>query len=233
MALNINKALRIVLGRKRARHLEWRIDRALICTERNKVEGIFDPEWYLAVYPDVRELGVDPAHHFIHHGAAEDRRPGPAFDPRFYVEAYPDVLTTGLDPLLHYIRKGRAEGRAPNVDSYEGSGLFRRHEIVKPFAIAELCEAAVLLAHAPAGRLGPGVWPLVELLETNGIAVLLVVGAGQPVDFLPAELEAASGILVCEDSDDSFVADRPSGRGFAAWAQAITLFPEIWASRTL
>jgi hypothetical protein len=41
--------------------------------------GLFDSKWYLARYPDVREAGVDPAVHYLRHGAAEGRQPSPHF----------------------------------------------------------------------------------------------------------------------------------------------------------
>lgn len=72
----------------------------------------FDPDWYLAAYPDVAESGADPARHFVRHGAAEGRNPGPRFDTLAYYQAHPDVLAAGQIALLHYCRSGRAEGRA-------------------------------------------------------------------------------------------------------------------------
>ena len=38
----------------------------------------FDPDWYLAHYTDVSEVGMDPVLHFIHHGLAEGRSPNAA-----------------------------------------------------------------------------------------------------------------------------------------------------------
>ncbi|MFT3975864.1 MAG: glycosyltransferase [Sphingomonas bacterium] len=225
MALNKWTFLRFVIGRKRTRRWEWRERRALICTARNKAEGIFDADWYLAVYPDVRDQRADPAHHFVHHGAAENRRPGPSFDPQFYTEVYPDVLASGENPLLHYIRKGRAEGRAPNSAAPGAPRQFSlRHEIVKDFAPDfPVEETAVLFVHAPDGRLGSGVLPWIKLLRASSIPVVLVVAAGIPVDFGDIECEAAAAIVVCDVPASNFV----------AWSQAIALFPELWRSRIL
>jgi len=39
--------------------------------------GMFDPNWYLERYSDVRELGVDPYRHYIQSGVYEGRLPGP------------------------------------------------------------------------------------------------------------------------------------------------------------
>jgi len=71
----------------------------------------FDAAWYLAANPDVAESGIDPAIHYLAHGAAEGRSPGPDFDSRFYLDTHKDVAEAGMNPLVHYIRHGRAEQR--------------------------------------------------------------------------------------------------------------------------
>lgn len=42
--------------------------------------GVIDPAWYLAHHGDVAAAGMDPAIHYILHGAAEGRAPNPALD---------------------------------------------------------------------------------------------------------------------------------------------------------
>jgi len=42
--------------------------------------GLFDRDWYLDQYPDVHKSGMDAALHYLHHGAAEGRNPGPWFE---------------------------------------------------------------------------------------------------------------------------------------------------------
>ena len=80
--------------------------------ERRALDEFFDPAWYLKIYPDVAVAGLDPRSHYLSHGAAEGRDPGPNFSTWGYVSRYPDVTALGLNPLLHYIRVGRAERRA-------------------------------------------------------------------------------------------------------------------------
>lgn len=75
--------------------------------------GLFDRDWYLAAYPDVSASGANPIEHYLLHGAAEGRNPGPGFDTNRYVSRYPDVADAGMNPLLHFILHGRAEGRVP------------------------------------------------------------------------------------------------------------------------
>jgi hypothetical protein len=80
-----------------------------------RLAKLFDAEWYLATYPDVAEAGFDPAEHFLSHGAAEGRNPGPHFDSAAYLTANPDVAAAGANPLLHYIEHGQSEGRPLRV----------------------------------------------------------------------------------------------------------------------
>ncbi|WP_141325425.1 hypothetical protein, partial [Acetobacter orleanensis] len=45
----------------------------------------FDGGWYLAMYPDVREAGIDPLEHFLNHGSQEGRSPNALFDSQAYL----------------------------------------------------------------------------------------------------------------------------------------------------
>ena len=40
-----------------------------------KKSGLFDPEYYLATYPDVAERNVDPLVHYLEEGSREGRNP--------------------------------------------------------------------------------------------------------------------------------------------------------------
>ncbi len=66
--------------------------------------------WYRETYPDVAELGMDPAEHYLHFGAAMGRNPGKNFDTRFYVDTYPEVVESGLNPLVHFAVHGKDRG---------------------------------------------------------------------------------------------------------------------------
>lgn len=77
---------------------------------------LFDAEWYLAEYPDIARAGLEPLRHYLTHGAAEGRDPGPWFDTRFYLSQLPldeGPLPGGQAPLLHYLTAGQAQGLAP------------------------------------------------------------------------------------------------------------------------
>ena len=80
----------------------------------------FDGNWYLSIYPDVKEGDCDPAEHYLEHGAAEGREPGPVFSACQYLENNPDVAASGINPLLHFCLHGQREGRS-----------FRRPPVVK------------------------------------------------------------------------------------------------------
>ena len=74
---------------------------------------LFDADWYLKEYPDVRASGTDPAEHYLQHGAREGREPSPLFNGRWYLEQYLDIREAGVNPLVHYLCYGAAEGREP------------------------------------------------------------------------------------------------------------------------
>jgi len=83
-----------------------RSDRALLLKS-----DLFDKKWYLATYRDVEQRNMDPALHYLRHGAAEGRFPCQSFNSRQYLAEHPDVLASGINPLVHYLRHGRHEGR--------------------------------------------------------------------------------------------------------------------------
>lgn len=73
----------------------------------------FDSDWYLARYPDVALIGIDPVKHYLKFGTLLKRNPSADFDSAAYLAANPDVARAGVNPLLHYITCGRGEGRTP------------------------------------------------------------------------------------------------------------------------
>jgi GT2 family glycosyltransferase/glycosyltransferase involved in cell wall biosynthesis len=75
---------------------------------------LFDQEWYLAQYPDVRASGANPLVHFLYDGIVEARLPNPYFAAEWYAETYPDIGSA--DPLSHFVMHGAAEGRSPGPE---------------------------------------------------------------------------------------------------------------------
>lgn len=74
--------------------------------------GLFDAAWYLEHYPDVKTAGADPARHYLLHGAADERDPGPRFSTRHYLRLYADVKASGMNPVIHYLTAGWDENRS-------------------------------------------------------------------------------------------------------------------------
>ncbi len=72
-------------------------------TEMNRRPNpYFEPSWYLDAYPDVTGSKMPPLVHYILHGDAEGRWPGPLFDTRWYRARYgirPEQLA-----LAHYLQ---------------------------------------------------------------------------------------------------------------------------------
>lgn len=214
--------------KKRIAHKSFKEMMQLVATDDNKAAGLFDRGWYYSNYPDVKEENQDPLYHYLNHGYLEGRNPGPNFDTNFYRESNPDVTVAGINPLVHYLQSGRDEGRAPNVrmlpTGHVGGVVSDvRHVIVKEMAFQGAGEAAVLVTHAPAGRLKPHILPYMELLRSNGISVLLVAVVDRPLELRPAETDAATGIIVRDNA----------GYDFGAWAHALRIEPALFGASLL
>jgi GT2 family glycosyltransferase len=74
---------------------------------RPRISYLFDSEYYLEKYPDIREAGTDPFIHFIKYGCEERRSPHPLIDVVYMrrIDAFllPEVPTTqDLYEVLHY-----------------------------------------------------------------------------------------------------------------------------------
>jgi GT2 family glycosyltransferase len=77
--------------------------------------NVFDRDWYLQSYADVRYAGIDPILHYLRYGADEGRDPSPYFKTDRYLWQNPDVRAAGGNPLVHYLKYGSAEGRQQNT----------------------------------------------------------------------------------------------------------------------
>ena len=63
---------------------------------------LFDSDWYLNIYPDVRQAGIDPALHYVSIGAAEGRWPNRLFDPA-WMKRKDELTRVRKSPLEHYL----------------------------------------------------------------------------------------------------------------------------------
>ena len=73
---------------------------------------LFDANYYLTTYEDVRAAGVDALWHYLEHGWREGRDPSAGFSTNAYIEHYADVRLSRVNPLIHYLRHGYYEGRS-------------------------------------------------------------------------------------------------------------------------
>ena len=83
--------------------------------EREELEllrgsSLWDPAWYLRTYPDVVELGDDPALHFLRHPYYPVRQPSPRFDIRQYLIDHPDAVEQRVNPLVHFLLTPESQG---------------------------------------------------------------------------------------------------------------------------
>lgn len=68
--------------------------------------GLFDPEYYLMMNPDVAAAGADPLKHYIDN-YLQGRNPNQCFDTLSYLQSHPDI---DINPLLHYYRVQNPRG---------------------------------------------------------------------------------------------------------------------------
>lgn len=73
--------------------------------------SLFDEQWYLNTYPDLKGSIIEPALHYLLYGVAEGRNPSAGFNTMNYIFTYTDVAESGINPLLHFIKFGQAENR--------------------------------------------------------------------------------------------------------------------------
>ena len=102
-----------------------------------KASGLFDEEYYLDTYVDVKMIGMDPVKHYLEFGWKEGRNPSAEFDTQFYLSEYKDVKEAGINPLLHYIKSGKEEGRAPKKNRYDIVVLTTPHTLFVAHLICE------------------------------------------------------------------------------------------------
>ncbi|MGW8195422.1 MAG: glycosyltransferase, partial [Desulforhopalus sp.] len=78
---------------------------------RLKRSRLFDSQYYLSRYPDVKKANVNPIFHYLNFGWRELRLASPIFDPHFYCERY--NINKRVDPLTAYLKHGAANDHFP------------------------------------------------------------------------------------------------------------------------
>jgi GT2 family glycosyltransferase/glycosyltransferase involved in cell wall biosynthesis len=145
-----------------------------------RASKLFDSRWYLERHPDVAELGMDAAEHYLWIGAKLGRNPSPDFDGAAYLAANPDVAAAGINPLLHYERSGRAEGRPLNAAQ---ATQVARIEPAFPdlFSVRASNPASdrLLVFISPPGAGAMRLEALAEIVRADGDLIIAVTDASQ------------------------------------------------------
>jgi glycosyltransferase involved in cell wall biosynthesis len=108
--------------------------------------------WYRETYPEVADLAMDSAEHYLRYGAAMGRNPGKNFDTRFYANSHPDVAESGLNPLVHFALHGSGKGYLCRQSANRGSeqvDVIRTKLLSLGFTERPLRELNDLLATSP------------------------------------------------------------------------------------
>lgn len=79
-----------------------------------KLSGLFDEEFYLSHYIDVKLNGYDPIEHYLNLGVFENCNPNKQFNTKTYLNKYPNLNPKLINPLVHYILYGFFEKDVDN-----------------------------------------------------------------------------------------------------------------------
>lgn len=81
--------------------------------ERAVLKGspLFDSEFYLQNYPEIKNSPLDPVGHYLKIGYLEGKNPSIDFNNDLYFMYNPDVKRLKVNPLIHYLCFGKNEGR--------------------------------------------------------------------------------------------------------------------------
>ena len=93
-------------ARKIKSYMKYRASKSKLKRDARIIEtsGMFDSDWYLESYPDVRMENFEAMDHFIKHGAFEGRDPCSYFSIEEYLRANPDLRRSQVNPLVHYLK---------------------------------------------------------------------------------------------------------------------------------
>lgn len=149
---------------------------------------LFAAQWYVQRYPDVRAARIDPWQHYLQHGAAEGRDPGPNFNTAHYLAQSAQARDSGMPALLHYQQIGRDLGLDPRHPFLPGR---QAHRPGRP--------TVLLCAHAAGRQLFGAERCLLDVLNACAVLdlnVLVSVPSLVNVDYVSA-LQARSRGVAC------------------------------------
>ncbi|KUF08986.1 glycosyltransferase [Pseudoponticoccus marisrubri] len=180
--------------------------------------------WYLEQYPDVAELGMHPAEHYLKFGAEMGRDPGKGFSTRYYLENYPEVSEMGMNPLLHYVLHGQKKGYKrrdwgssdPKKEANRKIGGLRSKLMSLGFTAQPLAEFEELMVNGPddytrtlAAR-ELALWNMRERTEEGYRRALEFIARGRKTATLEQRARFATIELLCH----YFLGDLETGRAF-------------------
>jgi glycosyltransferase involved in cell wall biosynthesis len=165
----------------------------LNCTEQAdliKTSRYFNEQWYLEQYPDVADLGIDPALHYLNYGAECGRNPGPDFDTKAYLKRYPAVAAAKINPLYHFEVSGGKEGSLPS----DAPRLIKGN-------IPLVKEAPSILhcAHASGRLLFGGERSFVNVLDAlagSNVNIVVTLPSGVNREYIDAVCDRSSGVYI-------------------------------------
>ncbi|UEQ05717.1 glycosyltransferase [Halomonas profundus] len=74
---------------------------------------LFNDQYYLQTYPEVKIEGVDPLLHYLSVGWKKGFNPSPEFDGELYLSLYCNGKSQNINPLFHFYTVGAFEGCFP------------------------------------------------------------------------------------------------------------------------
>ena len=82
------------------------IDYRALVAERRQLEALFDRDYYLSMYEDVRKAGIDPFLHYTQYGWRENRNPSPEFDTGISSRTIPNLPMRKTHHCIYFCAPG-------------------------------------------------------------------------------------------------------------------------------
>ncbi|WP_262689460.1 rhamnosyltransferase WsaF family glycosyltransferase [Kordiimonas aestuarii] len=126
--------------------------------------GLFDSEWYMKVYEDLKEHSISSIEHFVRYGLAEGRGPNAHFDVSWYRTCYGQQIGDE-NPVVYYAREGYKNGQWP-AGNFSPELYFLINRDLREGKVDALRH---FIQHA---RTRPRRWPNPDQLDERGRAYL-------------------------------------------------------------
>lgn len=158
-----------------------------------KSSGLFDEDFYLDLYPDIRASDADPLLHYCTRGWREKRNPNEEFNTSYYLRTYKDVQDLGINPFAHWIVSGIHEGRKINKVPASVSGQSKFHS-----------PSLIFIAHEASRTGAPTVLLTIMrwIKKNTTINFSIIIGAHGPRD---RDFEALAPCFYMEDYHHHFI----------------------------